>query len=140
MRNRSQENQKGFIAVTSALVIAVLLLAVTLSLSFTGFFSRFNVLYLSYKEKSYSLAEACANTALLKRAIDGSYVGPETIYLGTDSCNILSIVKSGSTQIIVKVSAQYPQGAAERAYTDLVITADSSDMGIVTWSEVPKQT
>ena len=63
-------NQGGFVALTSTVVIAVLLIAVTLSLNLTGFFARFNVLETEYKERSFSLAEACVQTALLKLAAD----------------------------------------------------------------------
>lgn len=128
----------GYIAITSAVVIAVLLLAITLSLSFTGFVSRFNILNMEYKERSLALAEACADTALLKLAANREYSGEEIISIGNLTCTIFPVSTSGG-QITIKTKASFPENGAEKAVTNLVVTLGRTNLNIISWEEVPKQ-
>lgn len=134
--NKGADKRSGFVALVSVLVIGVLLLAMTFSLSITGFYSRFNVLAVQYKERSLALAEECANIALMKLAADRAYAGDETAVVGSLSCDIRSVTKT-ATEITVRTSASFPQALAEKAVTNLVIVAELSDLDILSWSEVP---
>lgn len=133
------KKQDGFVALTSVVIIAVILMAVTLSLSFTGFYSRFNILTTDYKERSFSLAEACAETALLKLALDTDYAGSETIAVEGHTCEILPISESAG-EITIKTKAYFPASGAERTVTNLVIVAGSANLNIISWEEVPNHT
>ena len=57
--------KKGYIAITSAIIITILILTVVVTTSSTGFFGRSNILNTLLKERGDALANACADTALL---------------------------------------------------------------------------
>ncbi|TSC82287.1 MAG: hypothetical protein G01um101420_451 [Parcubacteria group bacterium Gr01-1014_20] len=129
-------SKDGFIALTSAVVIAVLLLAITLSLGLTGFFARFNILAAEYKERSLSLAEGCAASALLKLEVDSTYTGNETITVANSTCDILTIIPTANP-IVVRARATFPQNTVEKTFTNLVVTVSNPDLDIISWKEVP---
>ena len=77
-------------------------------LSFSGFFSRFNILDAENKEISSGLAEACVDSAIVKIASDWSYapiVGGESVPVGANNCNIVSVQISGASEEIIKTQA-----------------------------------
>ncbi len=81
-----KKSEQGFIALMSAIIISMLLIMLSLAVSMTGFFGRFNILDAEYKQRSLVLAEACADSSLLKLITIPDYAGNETINLGADSC------------------------------------------------------
>ena len=127
----------GYIALISAIIISVLLLAITFTLSFTAFYSRFNVLDSEFKKVSSALAEACVNSAMLRIANDSSYtlsVEDELTFdppANTKKCKIIS-VSSGLSKTI-KTQASY-----RKAYTDLQVqvTYTGTDVVINSWTEL----
>ena len=125
------KNQSGYIALISAIVISVVLMAVTFALSFSGYFARFNILDSEYKERSVALAEACADTALLRLALNPGYAGNETLTLGADSCFIRGITLAGGQFTI------YTKAIFQKINTNLKIFAASSDLSIISWEEIP---
>lgn len=123
----------GFIVLISVVIISVLLMAVTFALSFAGFFSRFDILDAENKERSIGLAEACADTALLKIAQNPAYSPTnEIISIGPYNCTIVSVDTMGG-QKTIKVKA-----IIQKSHTNLKIVANSSDLTVVSWEEVPK--
>lgn len=133
------KNNNGFVALMSAIVIAILLLSITLTLSFTGFFARFNVLDTEYKKLSVSLAEACADTALLKFSQDSAYIGGETIEVGDYECTITSVEEDEpvSGQVTILTTASFPTSTPQKAVTNLEVVASESTFDIISWEEVP---
>lgn len=132
----NQSSNGGYIAIVSAIVISVLILAVTLTLGFTGFFGRFNILDAESKERSSALAEACADNAILKLSNDKDYVlvaADHTIAVGTDTCNIVSF--SPNPPRIGSITIK-TQAIVNKAYTNLIVVVDSS-FNIVSWQEAP---
>ena len=128
-RNYNLETQKGFIALMSAVIISIILLLIATNLSLTSFYGRSNILDSELKERSSALAEACADTALLKLANDPSYappVGGEPVAVDDDECIIDSVV--GDT---INVSANYKD-----YITKLEIEFDTSDLSIDRWEEI----
>ncbi|MEK7576344.1 MAG: hypothetical protein AAB482_01480 [Patescibacteria group bacterium] len=131
MRNNTTSiTHAGFIALISVLIISGILIAVTTAASMSGFLSRSNMIDSELKERGKSLAEACADVALLKYAQNPSYAGNETISVGVDSCLIRSFIISGS-QITIET-----QGIYRNTYSDIRVTADISTLAIVSWEEV----
>lgn len=128
---RHQISNGGYVALISAIVISVLLITLTATLSFSSFFGRFNVLYSEFKERSVGLAEACADTALLKLAAGEAIATTLVVPLGTDVCTIFPVT-SVAGQTTVKTQAQF-QGA----WTNLVIVVNNADTSVVSWTEVP---
>ena len=123
---------EGYIALTSALVITVLIMAIALTLSLSSFFTRANILNTNFKEISHALAEACIETALLKLAQDSAYAGNEVITVGSNQCSILTL-ESISNQKIIKANAVF-----QNTTTNLKITVFSSDLSVISWEELAK--
>lgn len=123
--------KSGFIALMSAIIISVLLLAITVSLGFAGFFTRFNILDSESKERSMALAEGCVDMAVLKLTQD-PYYNPvnEVVTIGGQQCTIVSLAIFGN-QIIIRT-----QAVVNKAYTNLVVTVDD-DFAIISWQELP---
>lgn len=121
------KNNSGFMALMSTIIISVILLLIATSLSLTSFYGRTNILDFELKEKSFALAEACADTAILRLAEDSSYGGNETVnVVGADKCQIESVV--GGT---INVKADY-----KNYITKLEIEINSTDLSIISWQEV----
>jgi hypothetical protein len=127
----------GFIALITAIVISILLISITFTLSFASFFGRFNILSSEFKEKSSGLAEACVDVALLKLANDPSYgpmAGGDIVMIGSDSCKIISVQQGTPVagQLTIKTQAVFHD-----SYTNIKVVANSSNLSIVSWEEVP---
>ena len=128
------ENQKGYIALMSAVIISILLLAIALSLGFSGFFARFNILDSQSKEKSAALAEGCIDVAILE-AVKEIYSSNKIISVGTittDACKIVSSVKdfpiAGQTTIKT-------QAITNKSYTNLKVIINNANFEIISWEE-----
>lgn len=127
----SNESGAGFIALTSAIVISVLLLAITVSLGFSGFFTVFNVLDSESKERAVSLAEACVDTAVLNIAKDESYnPSNQSIIVGSDHCRIISVAPSGNNKIIKT------QACVNKSVANLRVII-GNNFKIASWEELP---
>jgi hypothetical protein len=128
-----RSNNRGYIAITSAIVISALLLVISGIVSFSSYLSRFNVLDVSSKEESRALAEACVEKALLKLALNASYGGNEVLAITAGrSCRILPVESAGG-QKIVKTTAAFG-GAVSNLKVVMVLSPPT----IISWEEVPK--
>jgi hypothetical protein len=124
-------NQKGYIAIISAVIISFLLMGATLTLSLTGFFNRSNILSSEFKEMSNSLAEACVSTALFKIAENKDYLGNESITVDNSACSIMPIESLGG-QKIIKTTA-----TVQNSTTNLRVAIDKITLQIMSWEEIP---
>ncbi|PJE50772.1 MAG: hypothetical protein COV29_03520 [Candidatus Yanofskybacteria bacterium CG10_big_fil_rev_8_21_14_0_10_36_16] len=124
------KNNSGFIAITSAIVISALLMAIMFALSFRGFFGRFDILDSEYKERSAGLAEACAENAMLRLVQDINYVGDEIFSIGVDSCRVRPILTAGSEKKIETTAS------VQNAVTNIEVIVDDGDISVVSWQEV----
>lgn len=122
--------KSGYIALTSAIIVSILILAVILSLNFSAFFGRFNILASEYKENSLALAEACVEEALLKLAQNNSYSGDEEIAIGDNACRIFPIVSGVQKTIQTKAVFQ-------NAVSNLKVVLDPNDFSVISWEEIP---
>lgn len=121
--------QSGYIAITSVIIISLLLVTVSVALSSANYFSRFNVLESEFKERSSSLAEACVDQAMFNIASNNLYNG--NVAVGANSCTIVSVTV-GNPDTIVKT-----QGVFQNSYTNLVVEVKNSNLAIVSWQETP---
>jgi hypothetical protein len=127
--------QDGFIAIMSAIIISVLLLAITIALGFSEFFGRFNILDSESKERSSALAEACGDLAILglsNNDLPTSY--PAIIPLNSDQCAIISITENSPLNGHTTIETQ---GVFNKSYTNVSIVVDNNDFTIISWSELP---
>ncbi|MDP3954244.1 MAG: hypothetical protein Q8Q06_02405 [bacterium] len=133
MNTKIKNNQEGFIALVSAIVISLVLMAIVFSLSFRGFFGRFNLLDSEFKERSIAVAEACGDNALLRLAQDINYAGSESFDIGDDTCKVLPINNILSPRVIYATANVYS------AVTNLKITVDEATLSVSSWQEIPKR-
>jgi len=120
------KSEKGFIALMSAIVISILLLAITVSLGFSGYFTRFNILDSEDKERSVGLAEACGDTAILDLAQGTVPSTPSNITVnGSDHCTIIQ-----DTSSLIQT-----QACINKSTTNLQITVDSN-FTVTSWEEL----
>jgi hypothetical protein len=95
---------RGFVALMSVIIISIVLVLLTVSLSFSSFYGRFNLLDTEFKIQSNNLATSCADMALLKLRLNSSYnlVFPgETVIVVGDSCTIKSVLNQGNNRVII---------------------------------------
>ncbi len=129
----AQNSNGGFIALVSVLLISVVLLLMVTTLSLGGYIGRFNILNSELKRVSASLADACANTAVLKLAEDWNYSGNETSTVsGSNTCHIFSVTTVGANPQTLKAQAVY-----RNSYTNLAITVQQTPFSILSWNEIP---
>ena len=122
---------EGYIAMTSTIIIAMLVMTIVFTINLIGYFGRYNVLTSELKDVSLSLAEGCAEKALLKYAEDNAYAGNKNITVNGRQCSILPIETSGSDRIL-KTKA-----IVESTTSNIKVVFNGTDMTIVSWEELP---
>ncbi len=133
------QKKSGFVALITAIVLSIILITVAVALNEIGFLTRSEALDSEYKDRSTALAEACVDTALLKLAANPNYTGNESaITVGSDTCAIDTVTTAG-TQVTINTHAVFPAPSVttQGATTRLKIVANSSDLSIASWNEVP---
>jgi hypothetical protein len=128
-KKRIARKSGGFIALITSVIISVILLLLVVNLSFTSFISRGNILDGELKEKSYALAEACVDVALLELAKNPDYVGGQTETIDTETCTIDTTGASDPRIFTIHAS---PDGYT----TDLQIDVDVDTVTINKWQEI----
>ena len=118
---------KGYIALMSAIIVSAILLVISVSLGVGGFFSRFNVLDKEYKQKSQALAEGCLQAAMVKWALNPNF-SAGNINIGGDICTIASIQNNTPVvgQLTIQTSAVYHQ-----AVTNIKEVVKNIDLSLV---------
>ncbi len=124
---------KGFIALFSVIIISAALMLVAVSLSFTGFYARFNIFDSELKARSNALANACVDVALLKLAVDSTFAGNATTSAGVDSCYIFPIATTTGQAII------HTRAIVRNAHTyyKVVVDTASATLPVVSFEELP---
>ncbi len=119
--------QEGFVALISAIVISVLLLAITFSVGFSYFFARFNVLDSESKQRSLGLAEACLDQGTLDLITNTTVTSPVTV--GSEQCTIVSAVLASNQNTVVATAV------VNRAYTTVKMVSNATTAAIISWKE-----
>lgn len=128
---RYQSNKKrrgGFIALTAAIILVLIVMTVALMFSNSNFLGRFDTLSLEQKDISKEAAQGCLEYARLKLKT-GSYGGNETINVGSSTCTILGIQTSGNNFIIQSTSNEGGR------ITNLELVISSSTLNTVSLTE-----
>ncbi len=127
MINYRAKQDRGFIALITAVIISAILLLISINLSLTGFYSRSNILDFELKETSSNIAEACVDVAILK-IINNSNYSPadESVNISENKCIIESV-----TDNLVIIKSDY-----KNYITKLEVEIDPSDMSIKRWEEI----
>ena len=122
---------RGFIALMSAIIISSILLVVVVAGSLNGFTTRFTLLDAESKQRSEAAVDACADTILSRLASDSTYAGPETVAVGSDSCQVVGALNPSGNPRVFKV-----QAVVSRAYSDALITFNITTPALTSWQEV----
>ena len=131
--------QSGYIALTSVIIISLLLITITAALSSANYFNRTNILENEFKIGSGNLAEACVSYARAKLAADQvNYAGNELLVpVGTDACSVISVMPTGAVwPKTIRTQGVYPRNQAEESYTNLTVVLNS-DFSVNSWEETP---
>lgn len=113
---------RGFVALTSVLILSIVMLGFVIAGSTRAFYVRANGLERFDKTKSELLADACASILVLKLVRNEAYGGEETYEFGESTCNIGPVYKDGVLRIS-EVSGIYSQSV-----TALEITFNITDL------------
>jgi Tfp pilus assembly protein PilX len=135
--------QHGFVALMSIVIMSAIVLVMIFTLGASVFFSRFSALESEYKRTSLALAEACANTAMLKVAQNASYSpapGGECVSVSdtcgvsgaTKTCRICSVGVSSGVYTILARSVH------KGSYTTIEAkgTMGSTNFNVTSWKEM----
>ncbi|GEM_PF-1070872 len=140
---KTKKEEKGYIAIISAIIILFLIVIVGIVLNFSTLFARFNVLDAEYKRQSNQLAEACFEFLLLKLAQNPSYsTNNEKITIEKGECTIVSLTKNISSCpdnsfYKVKIQGKYPTDIGQTSFTNIIACLDY-ELNILSWKEVAK--
>lgn len=121
--------QEGYLALMSSIIIAGVLMAAVFSLSFKSFMTRFNILDAEYKKRSFSYAEACADTAVLKVIENNSYAG-ETILFGSEECVI-----THPSLYVIQAKSSVPKSSSHKAVSNIEIRLNT-DFSVASQKEL----
>ena len=132
------KRQKGFIALTSALIISSVMLLIATGGSLAGFYTRMTALNDEYKERSSALAESCVNHTLITLAGTPTYTGVATTTVSgiqNGQCFTGAVSKSG---VAPNDTYQFKTRAIYgNAYTLISVVAKTSDLSITSYTEIP---
>ena len=137
-----RQQEGGFVALVSVIIISAILLTMIFVLGASSFFARFDALDQESKRVSLGLAEACANMAMVKLAQNSSYVpasGGDCVSV-SDTCGAFGATRvcricqvSGALTKTILVRARY-----NGAYTTISVsgTIGSTNFNVTNWSEI----
>jgi hypothetical protein len=130
-KNIYKTSPRGFIALTSAVIVAAMLMVVLVAGSMSGFYERGVALDAELKARSEAAANACAQRAVLYLQGPG-YAGGNYRLNSMDECMVGAAAESGS-QITFKV-----QGiSGKAAITNIEVTYDPQMRTIMWQKEIP---
>ena len=116
----------------SAIIISLVLLLMITTTGLTGFYGRFNILDSELKERSFALAEACGDVALLALTNDPSWGGNATTSIGTAGECYVGPVSTGGGQKTFKTKSIY-----DNSFSIVHITLDATTLAVISWEEIP---
>lgn len=126
-------SKNGFIALTSVIIITAILILVATTISFSGFFARFNILDSELKTQSGNLAGACISEGLLVAAHNLSHIATTTIIVGKNylgQCDLGPIPTSGNPRFF------FTQASSSEHFTTLKTTYDPTTFSIISEEEL----
>ena len=124
-------NSKGYIAMTSVIIITALLLTVVIALNARGYFGRGIILDSQLKKISRAYAESCVDYAILRYTENPLYTGGETINLQPGSCMIRTLAQIDANTIKIESTASF-----QDTYTNLRVLVTVPARIIIDWQEL----
>ena len=100
------DKQKGYIALTSMLIISAVVLFLVLSITFISISQKITIIGHNEARTSYYLAEACAHYAIIQLQENIDYSGQEEVEVGNNSCYIENIAGNGNSDRLIFTKSQ----------------------------------
>lgn len=101
---RVRQMTSGYMAVTTAIIVTVVMTIVGLSISFSSLFGRSNALADNYRQQALASSEACLDHALLQLSLSSLYSGNEVVNVPIGgavlSCSIQPLITQGANTTI----------------------------------------
>jgi len=97
--------KKGFIALTSVLILSAVLLSVSIGVASQSIARADTSFSVTTYHRAYALAELCAEYALIELERTLKYMGDEDIVVSGESCTVHTISGSGSANRVIEVES-----------------------------------
>jgi hypothetical protein len=123
---------KGYIAIITTIILAILCLTIAVSLGLSASISRIENRDFIYKESSYALAQSCLDYARLKLVYNSTYAGDEIITIGNYQCSLLPLISS-PPQKVIKTTSQI-----NNITTNLKLVIDDYTLQTISLEEISK--
>lgn len=123
----------GFIALTSVLIIQTVTLAIVLAVGLRSVGESNMSGGEQQSHRALALANLCAELAMMRLESVLQYAGNQTITVGSDTCQILTIEGSGNLNRKVKTQSTI---AGYTKKMNVTVTRISPSMQITSWKEV----
>lgn len=130
IETKNNNNELGFIALMSAIIISAILMMVVILLSYSGWNSRYNILNSEYKERGNAVAEACVDHAFLELTNNPSYGGNATTTVAGNECYIGSVTATGAQRTFTT------RAIYNGTHTSLKVVFNIDDGSVVSWEEL----
>lgn len=112
--------RRGYIAITSAILITILVLVIVSALSIASLFLRNEISNSYYKEISRAAAESCVQKALFSLSGNAGYAGGDSYSVASATCSVVSVARNGSL-LSIKTQSSFKD-----AFTVLNVTVNAS--------------
>lgn len=127
------DNQSGYIALISVLIISAVVILIATSASLVSISESDMALQQNQAKESFYLADACAEYTLMKLGSVLNYAGNETVTIGENSCFIRPISGSGNFNRIIEVQSTFSNQTRK---IRIQVSQISPVMQITSWQEV----
>jgi hypothetical protein len=125
--------KRGYIALTSLLIAAALVVALAVGLTARSMSSSATSLDFQESARAKALAGACAEEAISRLSANLSYTGNETIMVGDSGCEIRAIAGSGGSNRSIETQATVNGYTAKLR---VLVSSFSPQVTIGSWREV----
>jgi len=126
-------NQEGFIALISILIIGAVVLVISIGLSLRSIGETDMSLGEQESHRALALANLCAEQALMKFESTLNYSGSESIIIGNESCDILAVSGSGNLNRTIQTQSTVSNYTRK---VQVVVSQISPTMQLTSWEEV----
>ena len=131
MSQSLNSNNHGYIAITTSIILTIVVTLLALSFNLSSSSNHITASALRNKNLSLSLANGCAEHALLQLKASSSYAGNEMISVNSRTCTIFPLETPDSNTKIIKTSD------SSSGYTgNIKIQLDLGGFSIVSWQEL----
>lgn len=132
MKISNRNNENGYVALLSVLIVGAAATAIALTLLLTGTDSQKSSLVTQRSMQARSLATACAEEALQQMHDDTAFTGTDTLNIGQGSCTY-TVTNTGGTNRIIDASGTV--GDVVRKI-QVYATIETLSISITSWQEV----